>query len=304
MKPRHAPCTLALALAAMCAGTAPAAERPPVTVPVAVLAAAPVLDGRLGEWGTSGWIDVQVKPAVDPAERRRLGLEGEDRNQTGTITVRLRAGAHGGRLYLALRWPDEAEDRELRSWQWNGARYLDDRRRDDMLAVRFHMDGDYDRSMLSARTYRVDLWLWSAARSDPLGLAEDWVHSISAQPGDDAAEYRLPDKTSVFIRKQRDAGAPLYFTQRAPREHGAGRVAAVRLAEAASGSIADVSAKGAWAAGHWSLELSRALSTGNPDDVAFARGQRVLAQIAVFNRGHDEHKSVSEPLLFDFAALR
>ena len=46
------------------------------------------------------------------------------------------------------------------------------------------------------------------------------------------------------------------------------------------------------------LELARALDTGHADDVRFFAGQEITGQIAVFNRGGGQHKSVSEPLLF------
>jgi hypothetical protein len=49
--------------------------------------------------------------------------------------------------------------------------------------------------------------------------------------------------------------------------------------------------------------MSRALLTGNADDAGFKPGQKLLGQIAVFNRSSDEHKSISEPLLFDFGAI-
>ena len=46
------------------------------------------------------------------------------------------------------------------------------------------------------------------------------------------------------------------------------------------------------------------MNTGNADDIAFKAGLKVIGQIAVFNRGSDENKSVSEPLLFDFSAAK
>ncbi len=52
------------------------------------------------------------------------------------------------------------------------------------------------------------------------------------------------------------------------------------------------------------MELSRLLETGHADDRAFRAGERVRFQLAVFNRGSDENKSVSEPLLLDLGALR
>lgn len=294
--------------AALAVGLAAAAQQglaadPPQVVKVAVLAEAPVVDGNLAEWDAAGWTKVAIKPAVDKTERVRLGLEGEDRNYTGSVTVQLKAGVAKGRLYLAARWPDDAPDTEHKGWEWSGGRYVEAKKREDMFAVRFHLDGDYDRTMLTAKSYRVDVWLWSAARTNPLGLAEDTVHAISTREIENAAEYVVPGIGTVYIKKQRDAGAPLYKVLRPPKEKGAAHLPSVEVAASASGSVADVAAKGVWKAKFWNLELSRSLATGNADDVSFKPGQKLLGQIAVFNRGSEEHKSVSEPLLFDFGDI-
>lgn len=289
--------------AALAAASLQAVAQAPQVVKVVALAEAPAVDGNLAEWEGAGWTKVTVKPAVDKAERARMGLEGEDRNYTGTLTVQLKAGVAKGRLYLAARWPDDAADSEHKGWEWLGGRYAEGKKREDMFAVRFHLDGDYDRTMLTTKSYRVDVWLWSSARTNPLGLAEDMQHSISTREIENAAEYAVPGIGTVYIKKQRDAGAPLYKTIRPPKEKGAAHLPSVELASSASGSVADVAAKGVWKAKFWNLELSRALVTGNADDVSFKPGQKLVGQIAVFNRGSDEHKSVSEPLQFDFGDL-
>ncbi|HEX5804492.1 MAG TPA: ethylbenzene dehydrogenase-related protein [Azospira sp.] len=277
---------------------------PPQVVPVAAAAKAPAIDGELADWGRDGWIKVAVKPAVAPAERAKLGLGPEDRNQTGSITVEIKALAAGGRLFLAARWPDDAADTAYRGWEWSGARYSEGKARDDMFAVRWHLDGDFDRSMLSGSSYRVDLWLWSAGRSNPLGLAEDMRHEISTRAIEDAAEYAVQGVGTVYIKKHRDAGDPLYKTVRPPKTKGADRLDSFELNPKPAGGTADVQAKGVWKNGFWQLEMARKLDTGNADDRAFAAGEKVSGQIAVFNRASDEHKSVSEPLLFDFSAVR
>lgn len=293
--------TLALALVTL-ALQAQADE--PQLIPVLPLASAPTIDGSLAEWGSSGWIKVPITPAVARDDRAKLGLAGEDSNFTGTSLVQMKAGVSQGRLYLAARWPDDAPNTEYKGWDLRGDRYVESKKREDMFAVRFHLDGEYDRSMLSGKTYRVDVWLWSAARTDPLGLAEDMLHSISGRPIEDAAEYAVKDRGTLYIKKQRDAGVPLYQAVRAPKEPAAEHLSGIRLNSNASGSIADVKAKGLWKGGFWTLELSRQLDTGNADDVRFKPGQKILGQIAVFNRSADEHKSISEPLLFDFSQIR
>lgn len=291
----------ALALAPALAGTA---EAPPQVVPVAALAAAPKLEGDLSEWGTDGWTAIPVKPALERKDRSKYGLEeGDDHNVTGSLTVHLKAGVAGGRFFVAVRYPDATEDKEHQGWDWRGDKYQLARRYDDQFAVRFHMAGDFDRTMLSAKDYKVDVWLWSAARTNPTGVAEDMSHAFTTRMTEDAAEYALPGGKTLYIKKLRDSGVGPYKTLPRPREHKGDKLPSFET-QKASGSAADVSAKGTWKAGHWQIEFSRALNTGNDDDVVFKPGQKLLGQIAVFNRAQAEHKSVSEPLLFDFSAVR
>ncbi|CAB1367405.1 ethylbenzene dehydrogenase-related protein [Denitratisoma oestradiolicum] len=280
------------------------ASEAPQSIPVIPLAAEPVVDGKLTDWGTGGWIKVPVKPAVATADRVRFGLNAEEKNVTGSLTVQLKAGIYQDRLFLALRWPDPTADTEYKGWEWQGSKYIESSKRDDMAAIRFHLGGDFDRSMLAGKTYKVDVWLWSAARTNPAGLAEDWTHQISGQPIEDAAEFEIPGSGIVYIKKNRDGGSPIYRPLRPPRTQGASRLPSFEMTGSAAGSIADVAARGAWKGGYWNLEFSRRLNTGNGDDAVFKPGQRLLGQIAIFNRADDENKSVSEPLSFDFSALR
>jgi hypothetical protein len=286
----------------LCPAAARPADPPPQVVPVAVLSAAPKIDGDLSDWGTDGWVGIQVRPALDRKDRPKYGLEEvEDHNVTGTLVVQLKAGMAGGRFYLAVKYPDPTEDKEHQGWEWRGSKYMLARRYDDQFAVRFHLAGDYDRTMLSAKDYKVDVWLWTAARSNPTGIAEDLHHSFTTKMTEDAAEYSLPGGKTVYIKKLRDAGVPPFKNLAAPKEQKGDKLPSFE-AQKASGSVADVAAKGVWKSGSWSLEFSRAMNTGNGDDAAFKPGLKLLGQIAVFNRGQAEHKSVSEPLLFDFAA--
>lgn len=282
---------------------AAAAQAPPQVVPVGRLAAAPVLDGSLADWPKDGWTQVRIAPAVAAGEREKFGLDPEDRNHTGSLTLELRAGIFGDRIHFALRWPDDAADTEYKGWEWAGGKYVEGKRRDDALALRFHLSGDFDRTMLSAKSYVADVWLWSAARTNPVGYAEDWTHRVSTRMIEDAAEYAVKGVGTVFIKKLRDGGEGPYRFLPRPKAKAAERMPSFEPVRAPSGSVADVLAKGRWAQGRWSLEMSRKLATGNADDAAFVAGQKLLGQIAVFNRGSDENKSVSEPLLFDLGAV-
>lgn len=276
----------------------------PQTVPVPALPNVPKVDGDLGEWGTGGWIKVPVKPALERDERAKYGLEpAGDRNVTGSLTVEMKAGVAAGRLFVAFRYPDDAPDAVHKEWAWRGEKYRRETQHEDMFALRFHLAGDFDRSMLATKEYKVDVWLWSAARTNPAGIAEDMSHHVTTRMLESAAEYPLKDGPVVYVAKRRDEGSAPYEMLPRPKENKGERLPSFAAATA-SGSAADVAAKGVWKAGYWHLEFSRALNTGNADDAMLKTGDRATGQIAVFNRGSGEHKSISEPLVFDFSPAK
>ncbi len=57
------------------------------------------------------------------------------------------------------------------------------------------------------------------------------------------------------------------------------------------GSAADVRAKGAWAAGKWTLEFARKLDTGNPDDTRFDIARAYKFAVGVHNDTGDMDKA-------------
>jgi len=284
------------------AGLFPAAalladELPPITIAVGALSAQPTVDGQLDDWSEATWYDVPIKPAVD----------GDTKNRTGEITVRLASTVVGDRIYIAMRWPDQKADTSYKDWVWSGSKYRRGKNVDDMVALRFDMAGDYDSCMLSEQEYEVDVWRWSAGRSNPAGYATDMWQLITTRFLDQAAEYEGPSGKMVYIRKGKDEGTAIYANTRPNRKvKTADSLPGIQQNSAPDGSVADVRAKGVWADGFWNLEFSRALDTGNSDDAALNQGSAVtkIGAIAVFNRAASEHKSVSGDLLFDFSALR
>ncbi|MBF0134769.1 MAG: hypothetical protein HQL65_00905 [Magnetococcales bacterium] len=270
------------------AASPPAASPIPVDVPA--LSALPQVDGELADWGDSGWTDVEIKPAK----------ENDADNVTGVLKVRIKAGVAGERFFFAARWPDPEASTLYRPWKLSGTQYKRSKLRDDMFVVRFDMGGTYDECMLSRNDYRVDLWQWSAGRTNPAGLAEDFMHVISATPQENAAEYEHPEGGMVYIRKIRDAGKPIYDNLDAPAQPNGETLPGIQMLKDPSGSLADVTARGVWKDGHWHLELSRKLNTGHGDDVNLTALREIRGAIAVFNKGFAEHKSVSGTLLFRF----
>ncbi len=275
-----------LILACLAASPVEAAEQ---SLAVGRLDKAPVIDGKVEEWGKTGWVKVNVKPAV----------EKDEKNLTGALDVELKLAISGDRLYVAARWPDPKADLSWKSWQWDGSRYRRGRDEDDKFVLRFELSGDYDTCMLTNKTYEADVWFWSAGRTNLGGMAENVLHRISAQPIEDAAEHKAPNGATVYIKKIME-GTRGYSAQKAPAAKAEESVPSVAIAQP-PGNPDDILAKGIWANGIWSLEMSRKLNTGKAGRSALAPGSKVKGAIAVFNAGADEHKSVSDLLLFDLA---
>lgn len=265
-----------------------------ITIPVRLLAVAPVVDGNVGEWGATAWTRIKIQPADDKVEAKAVG----------DSEVEMAAGVHGGTFYVAARWPDAQADVTYRPWRVVGGKYKRADDRDDAIAVRFHMDGDYDKCMITDKSYKVDVWLWSAGRSNLAGFADDLYYIISSKSIEDAAEHKTAAGGTVYIKKMRDEGTPGWENSRAPKEVAAPELPGVALAANPSGSIVDVAAKGRWADGKWLVEMSRKMTTGHDDDVVFAPGAKIIGAIAVFNRSHSENKSVSGTLVFDFSQVK
>jgi hypothetical protein len=256
------------------------------------VSSAPTLDGDIKEWGTEGWSSIAVKPAV----------KDDEDNHTGNLTVEYKAVIADSDLYIASRWPDKKPDEEYKNWVWKKKKYKRGDKVDDMFAVRFDMDGDYDACMIAEKTYKVDLWVWSAGRSNPAGFANDMWHLITTNMIENAAEYKGPTGKMVYIKKYADEGTPIFENTKPDRKKFTEKkLPGIQWPGNPSGSVADVQAKGVWSDGYWSLEMKRSLDTKNPDDVVFKPGESIIGSIAVYNKGAAEHKSVSGDLTFQFS---
>lgn len=260
-------------------------------LPVRPVSSPPVIDGELDDWGNDGWSAIPIHPAV----------EGDDKNLVGKIVVSGKGLYSGDRVYFAFRWADNKADTVYKDWVWRGNRYRRGKQLDDMFGLRFEMSGDYDSCMLSDKSYDVDVWVWSAGRSALHDYADDMTQQISNRMLENAAEHEGPNGQIVYIKKRRDAGEAGYTNTRPNRRKKTEtQLPGIEATEGPTGSLADVSAKGIWKDGHWQLELSRKLDTGNDDDVVLKPGGVHRGAIAVFNRGGAEHKSNSDTLLFNF----
>ncbi len=216
---------------------------------------------------------------------------------------RLRAGVHADRIYFLIHWAVERSDSLYRHWKRSGKRWRRSNSKDDMLALRFEIGGDFDSCMVSGKEYQVDLWRWSAGRSDKLGIADDMHHAYSPNFIDNAIAYSTVERT-VYIVKRYDSGSKGWRHHTRPKEKKAKVVEGIILDEKVRGSVTDVEAKGHWLDGIWTLELSRQLRTDDSTDVVFRKGEEIVGQLAFFNAGYRLRKQISETLVFDLSKLK
>lgn len=254
-----------------------------------VMSVKPEIDGDLSDWQAQEFETIPISSAIKDDEDNRIGES----------SVELASRIVGDRIYFAARWADSSESLVYRPWVWRGTRYRRAKIQDDKFALRFEISGEYNRSMIVNADYVVDVWVWSSARSNLIGIAEDQIHTISTSPIENAPEYESENGTIIYIDRIDDSGTP-GFTATKPANRKVkteSQLASIEVAGLPEGSIADVSARGVWKDGFWTTELSRELDTGNSDDRAFRSGDRVHFQLAIFNESQEEHKSISEPAL-------
>ena len=148
----------------------------------------------------------------------------------------------------------------------------------------------------------LDLWQWRAARSNGVGYAsDDWV--LEYRNGDagrspffnrpkpefmydeKAVGFRAIPETELQARMGKSAltegktAVPLDPSAK----FAVGDLLPQYLLREPQGSGGDVLASGRYADGHWTVELRRKLSTGNPDDKVMRPGRAYPVGFAVFD---------------------
>ena len=259
----------------LCACVATAAEREVVAV---YTKDAPQVDGV----ADSLWNDI---PGV------------EVRDPVAGIPLQLKAVYNGSRIFWLVSFPDDAEDRQQKTYHWNAeqARYASGPEREDTFVFKWAMHpGSTDLSLQAEQPYEADIWYWKADRTDPVGYADDKFQRYTRQPLHKAQEMLSASGRRFYLLRQGDEGRASYAS-RLPLDHEGDRVARFEH-RVPQGSRADVVARGRWAAGRWVVEFSRRLVTGHDDDVQFDINQRYRFGVSRFEiAGRAVNPSLEEP---------
>ncbi len=258
------------------------------TIQIGNLASAPNIDGSANDWSSITATNIPLK-------------NNKANGKANIGSVALKAGVHGDSVYFLFEWDDSSLDDQHKPFVWDSGKnkYVSGKQREDRLAVQFAMSGDYDVNWLSGKLFSADTWHWKAARSNNLGIAQDKMTIITSKKAKKSYKGKANNGTTVYIQRPSDKGSKLYSTKRYSSKQ-KDMMPKYILASSVSGSIADVKARGVWSNGKWTLEMSRKLNTGNPDDIIFNTGQAVVGGIAIFDHsGNDDH-SHSNILIFQY----
>lgn len=255
------------------------------------IAQPPSLDGRAEDPAWQGATPVVVTASgVMPRTR-------------GTSTkVELRAAYTDTHLYMVATWDDTTKDDVgHRTWRWDAEKksYVEDADREDMFAIAFQHTGPFVADMLAGVEATWDLWHWKAFRTNPQGYAMDKTHRYTdTQPTGTANKHAADDGSDTWIGRPQDAGDTVEVQHPAPTQFKGDRVPRYSAGKP-TGSAADVTAKGAWANGKWTVEFARRLDTGYADDTAFKLGQTYRMAISVHDRTGEMDKA-SEAIVLSF----
>ena len=204
----------------------------------------------------------------------------------------------GVRLYLRIKYPDDAPSVSHKSWSWDAQKdfYMQGLDREDMFVIKWSMQGNaIDMALRHAQPHVADIWFWKACRTNPMGYWDDKRHELTSEKVNKSLEIKSKNGQIAYLRRIGDAGQQAYaevFPSNFKRKH-----LARYITQQPRGSRRDVKGKGVWKSGYWTLESVRLLKTGHDDDLQMEQGGRYLLAVACYEMaGTGVDLSYSQPL--------
>ena len=232
--------------------------------------------------------------------------------------VALQAAYDAKNVYILGVWTDLTGDESLAKdqWEFDGTSWSRPAgRNEDRIALMFDISttdwgtggtgcaiychvgetpGDGGRMRTNNAGETLDMWHWKAARSNPMGFADDkhviWADAVDTttgtRKGDDGSSVDSNNRdaagTLPAFMAENDPGANATFLINIPQgsaravpfdpsaAHQAGDTIAGHVLQAAHSSRAGLKAQGSYSAGVWTVILSRPQTTNTPtQDVQF-----------------------------------
>lgn len=220
------------------------------------------------------------------------------RDDIAGIDVRLRALYTGSYIFFLASFPDQDESRLHKPWVWNEARemYEVGRQREDGFIFKWSLSGnDATLSLRAARPHQADIWFWKANRTDPGGFADDKYQILGSERCRRCKKISCAEGGDLYLQRIGDKGSAAYRIVVPTDDEG--EIVSQFDSNPPSKSRADIRAKGKWRDGMWTVEFSRALDTGNDDDIAFKPANEYLFGISRYEiAGRDPDPEITQPL--------
>lgn len=301
--------------------TGDGASSPASELAVGTAASAPVIDGTIdGVWSSA--TPILITAGQNPGYQAAFGL----------VNVTMRALSFNNTLYMLAQWtdPNGVENINKKRWGFDAGTWTPGSEDEDRFFVMFDAgDNGTEKADCASMCHQpssglmgttggghVDVWHWKAARTNPGNRVDDkWWDGTGR--GSDAKV------NSLYTDNTQDIGGgvfkPMYMHSTGPAYTGDFLFDADKVAfdstldwtgasipyyvinPAATGSRWDVSAKGVYAGGVWTLEMSRPFNTGNPDDVVLGVGS-VQISVAITDNSGGNH-SGTVPFILNFGGM-
>ena len=191
-------------------------------------------------------------------------------DQIAQLEIQIKSVYDDSTLYFLVSFPDKDESRQHRNWIWDKEKeiYEEGPKREDVFVFKWKLnDKTKDLSLSSDESYEADIWYWKARRTDPQGFADDKFQLLANYSTKGSYEVTSKTGNTMYLTRKGDAGSSSYKTKIFVDYEG-DIIERYEIRQPQS-SRADVKAKGAWSDGRWTIEFSRALVTGNNDDINF-----------------------------------
>ncbi|MBK8902547.1 MAG: hypothetical protein IPM53_15270 [Anaerolineaceae bacterium] len=251
--------------------------------------------------------------------------------------VTVKAAYDGTNLIIRAEWEDPTMSLLKNAWTWDGTAFTKSGD-EDRIMIHFpienypefaskgcteacHNTADDPETWYMAtgeEAYRLDQWHWKAARTNPIGFADDkWV-TVQLDPADVESAHQGDAKEgggdSANVNEDGTGPAYMHSTDLSsqyilvgdemPVDTSLlepGMVIPGYLLAPLAGSRGDVLAQGTWENGRWVVVMMRALDTGNEDDVIFIPPRPVPFGLSIVDDGGGlKHTNAPEVLTLEW----
>jgi hypothetical protein len=219
-------------------------------------------------------------------------------DKVAKINMTLKAVYTDTQVFFLVSYPAAYKSDTHKTWEWDKAAqmYKTGRDREDVFVFKWNMESrPVGLSLQSDDSYTADIWFWKACRSNPAGYADDKIDRVSSIAIPKSTELTSRSGKKMYMLREGDSGR-VASTDTLYEDYKADKMPSYASA-IPTGSRADIKAKGVWAEGKWTIEFSRALNTGNNDDVQFDISKTYqfgVSRYEIAGRGPDP--SLSQPL--------